>query len=112
MEFQISDLGVASKVTLLGRLDAPGVDKIETKFIASVVPGGRPIVVDCSGVTFVSSMGIRLLITTARFLSLRKAKMVLFGPQPLVRESFEHVSLDHLIPIAADETAALELLAT
>ncbi|MET1082760.1 MAG: STAS domain-containing protein [Burkholderiales bacterium] len=110
MEIQVMDLGNAAKIALLGRLDTPGVDQIETRFTASVVPAGKHAVVDLSGVTFVSSMGIRMLITTARSLSLKKAKMVLVGAQPLVKESLDHVSLSDIIPIVDGEGQALELL--
>lgn len=110
MQIRMSDLGHAAKIALEGRLDTPGVDQIETRFTASVVAAGRNAVVDMSAVTFVSSMGIRMLLTAARALSLKKAKLVLFGAQPLVRESFEHVGLPSLIPVASDEAQALEIL--
>lgn len=110
MELQISDLGNAAKVSLQGRLDTPGVDQIETRFTASIVPAGKHTLVDLSGVTFISSMGIRMLISTARALGLKNAKLILVDPQPLVKESLEHVSLDHIIPIVATETQAQELL--
>jgi anti-sigma B factor antagonist len=110
MEFQTTDLGNAAKIAFQGRLDTPGVDQIETRFTATVVPPGRHTLVDLSGVTFVSSMGIRMLISTARFLSLKKAKLILFGAQPLVKESLDHVSLSDIVPIVASETQALELL--
>jgi anti-anti-sigma factor len=57
-------------------------------------------------------MGIRMLLTAARSLGQKKAKMVLVGVQPIVRESFEHVGLPDIIPIAADDAQALELLRT
>ena len=110
MELQMIDLGTASKITLQGRLDTPGVDKIETRFTASIVPPGKPALVDLSGVTFVSSMGIRMLIGTARSLNLKHAKMIIFGAQPLVKESLDHVSLAEVIPVVATEAQALELL--
>ena len=34
-------------------------------------------------------------------------RLVLYGPSPLVNEVFEHVSLRDLMPIVADETAAI-----
>jgi hypothetical protein len=43
----------------------PGVDQIETRFTASIVPSGKHALVDLSGVTFLSSMGIRMLVATA-----------------------------------------------
>jgi anti-anti-sigma factor len=110
MELQTTDLGNAAKVSLQGRLDTLGVEKIETRFTATVVPPGRHALVDLSGVTFISSMGIRMLISTARALSLKKAKFVLVGPQPLVKESLDHVSLSQIIPIVATEAEAHDLL--
>jgi anti-anti-sigma factor len=110
MDFQTSDLGHAAKVVMQGRLDTPGVGEIETRFLASVVPAGRHAVVDLSGVSFVSSMGIRMLISAARSLSQKKAKLILYGAQPLVQESLDNVSLSDIVPIVASETQALELL--
>jgi anti-anti-sigma factor len=110
MELKKMDLGDASKIVLQGRLDTPGVDQIETRFTASVVPAARNTLVDLSEVSFVSSMGIRMLISTARSLSLKKAKMILFGAQPLVKESLDHVSLGDIIPMVTSEAQAIELL--
>ena len=110
MELEMIDLGGASKIRLEGRLDTPGVGQIETRFTASVVAPGRNALVDLTQVTFVSSMGIRMLLATARGLGLKKAKMVLFGAQPLVKESLDNVCLPDLIPLADDEGAALALL--
>ena len=54
-------------------------------------------------------MGLRLLIGTARALALRKAKLMLFGAQPLVAETLSSAGLLGLIPMAADEAEALAL---
>lgn len=110
MELQMIDVGDAKKIALKGRLDTPGVDQIETQFTASVVLAGKHSLVDLSDVTFISSMGIRMLIGTARSLNLKKGRMVLFGPQPLVKESLDHVCLNDIVPIVASEAQALELL--
>ena len=48
-----------------GALGTLGVDQIETRFTASIVPSGKHALVDLSGVTFLSSMGIRMLVATA-----------------------------------------------
>jgi anti-anti-sigma factor len=102
--------GAVSKITLHGRLDTPGAGQIEIPFTANVVAPSRNAVVDLTGVTFVSSMGIHLLMTTARALALKKAKMVLFGAQPAVMASLEHVGLPDLIRVVADEAQALAAL--
>jgi anti-anti-sigma factor len=110
LDLVVTDLGKAARLAPEGRLDSSGVDRIETRFIASVVPAGKHALVDLSGVTFVSSMGIRMLITTARALQAKQARMVLFGAQPVVREALEHVALGSIIPIVADEAAATALV--
>src|SRR5262245_55864978 len=111
VNMEISELGQnAVKVILKGRLDSPGVARIETGFVAALVPKGRSAIIDLSQVEFVASLGIRMFLTTARGLGMRQAKIVLFGPQEGVREILESVSLDKLIAIASDESSALAAL--
>ena len=98
------------KITLEGRLDTPGVDQVETRFTASLVPGGKNAVVDMSGVDFIASMGIRMFIAVARSLAAKKAKLALCGPNELVSEVFDNVSLSDIIPICANEDEALAAL--
>lgn len=99
-----------SKVVLKGRLDTAGVDRIETKFVAALVPRGLSAIVDLSQVDFVASMGLRVLISVARSLSRKNARLVLFAPQEGVREVFESVALGDLIAIRETEADALAAL--
>lgn len=110
MEMTLSEIAGAAKIALTGRLDTPGVDHIETRFTASVVPPARNTIVDLSGVSFMSSMGIRMLIAAARALAQRKGRMVLFGAQPLVADILTTAGLGKIVPIAADEIEALARL--
>ena len=94
------------KVALAGRLDTSGVDRIETRFGAAVVAGSNNAVIDVSRITFIASMGIRMLITVARSMRPRKTALAVYGAQPLVAEVFESVSLNDLIPIVETEAEA------
>src|SRR5918995_1672533 len=96
-----------TKIVLTGRLDTPGVDRIEARFVASIVPASKSAIVDISGVEFIASMGIRMFIAVARSLALRKAKLALYGAQTLVSEIFENVSLKEIIPVVDSETEAV-----
>src|SRR5262245_13239702 len=101
---QVTDVGDRiTKVMLYGRLDTPGVSQIETRFVAAVVPAGKSAIVDLSGVEFVSSLGIRMLISAARALHQRKAKLALYDVRPLVQGVFDAVSLSDIIPIGSGE---------
>jgi anti-anti-sigma factor len=113
MEMTLTELpGPVSCVRLDGRLDAAGADRIDTRLTAAVVATGRPAVVDLSGVTFLASMGIRLLIATARGLRAKGAKLVLFGAPDLVQNVLDQAALDQIIPVVATQQQALERLQT
>lgn len=108
MNIEVSELdGPVTCIRLNGRLDSPGVDGVETRFTAALVSAGRPAIVDLSGVTFLASMGIRMLISSGRALNLKGSKMVLFGATPLVQNVLEHVALDQIMPVVATESEAL-----
>jgi anti-anti-sigma factor len=84
MKMDITEEEGVVKVGLVGRLDTPGVDAIETRLTAAVCPRGARTVVDLSEVEFIGSLGLRMLITIARTLSRKNGKMVLYGPQAFV----------------------------
>lgn len=111
MELKVQEEGeTLTRVALSGRLDTTGVDQIETPFHTAVAARGRSAIVDFSGVSFLSSMGVRMLLTAARNLARRGARLVLQAPQPLVLESIRHAALEELIPVAGDETAARSMV--
>ena len=111
MDMEVTELsGDLTRIRLNGRLDAPGVDRIEIRFTAAAVAVGRNTVIDLSGVTFVASMGLRMLISCARSLHAKGAKLVLFGAQALVQDVLEQAAIDQIIPIVENEQQALAQL--
>lgn len=99
-----------TKLALHGRLDTAGVDRIETAFTVHTVTRGRHTLVLFQDVTFLTSMGIRMLVTAAKGLARKGAKMAVVGPTDLVRETLLNASLDEVIPIVADEQEGLQAL--
>ena len=112
MEIEILVVESIARVKLRGRLDTLGVDKIESKFIGSVVPDGKNTVVDLRDVSFIASMGLRMFIAVAKQLRRRNARMVLFAPQAQVNEVFQTVLLRDIVPIVADEAEAVRYAAS
>ena len=110
MEMQHGDIGDVRKVTLNGRLDTAGVDMIETRFGAVIVPAAKNTVVDISEVTFLASMGIRMLIATTRSLSRKGGKLALYNATPAVREVIETTALTDIIPLASSESEAVSIV--
>ena len=113
MEIDVSSLGDRLvRIRLSGRLDTHGVDRVETRFVASVVPGANSAIVDLSQVDFVSSMGIRMLVSTARNLKTRQASLAVFGAPDPVNQVFEAIALRKILPICATEDEALDAVAS
>ena len=113
MDIDVSPLGDRLvKITLAGRMDTQGVDRVETRFTAAIVAGGNNAVVDLSQVEFMASMGIRMLVAVARTLKTRQARLALYGASQPVGDVFEAVSLQKIIPICATEADALAAVAT
>ena len=108
-EVEVTALGeTLNRIVLSGRLDTPGVDPIETHFVAAAVPTSKSAIVNLSTcVEFVSSMAIRMFISVARSMRSRQSKLALSGAQAMVSEVFDHVALSEIIPIVATETEAI-----
>jgi len=98
-------------LALRGRLDTAGVGQVDLRFTAHTVPRAKPLLVDISEVTFLASIGLRMLLTVAKALNSRGAKTVLLSPQPAVRDVLSLSGLEQLIPVHNDEGTALAFLA-
>ena len=107
MKMDISEEGGVMTVGLVGRLDTPGVDAIETRLTAACVPRGARAIVDLSGVDFIGSLGLRMFITVARTLGRKNGKLILYAPQPFVAQVLETASLGDIIPVQPDAASAL-----
>jgi anti-sigma B factor antagonist len=101
------------EIILIGRLDIFGSEKIETKFVGYCA-GEKPlVVVDLSKVEFLASIGIRLLVLTAKSISSRGGKMVLLNPIPEVFHILELTGIPAIIPIYSQlESAKAVLMAS
>jgi anti-sigma B factor antagonist len=110
MEMRHDNVGEVRRVVLVGRLDTAGVDVVETRFGAAIVPNGKNTIIDLTEVTFLASMGIRMLISTTRALSRKGGKLVMYGAGPGVRDVIETAALTEIIPLAGNESEALGMV--
>ncbi|MEP7134479.1 MAG: STAS domain-containing protein [Chloroflexota bacterium] len=113
MELQYSELdNDIRSIKLIGRLDIIGTGAIETKF-AGYCAGEKPrVLVDLSEVDFLASIGIRLLMMTAKSVFSRGGKLVFLNPNPDVHSVLDVTGIPSIIPIYASlESAEAVLLA-
>jgi anti-anti-sigma factor len=107
MGINFNDTESIRHVVIDGRLDGPGSDAIGIKFaVLSNFEGGR-MVVDISQVTFLASLGIRLLVVNAKNLNSHGGRMVLFvGDNEAVASNLEATGISTLIPMYSDISEA------
>ena len=98
-------------IVLSGRMDGAGTEQVAARFTETIAARPPRVVVDMTRVRFLSSVGIRLLLSNAKALKQHGGRMVIAGPQPLVREVLEIVGMAVLIPVHADLESACSALA-
>jgi len=111
MEINVQEVeGGVTLVTLRGRLDLHGVGAIEPKFNAAA--GSRSaLLVDLSGVTYIASMGMRMLLLGGKTLAARRGKMALLAPSNDLVAVLRTAGVDTAIPIHATRRDAVSALA-
>lgn len=113
MEIQYSELANGiGLIKLFGELDIIGASEIESKFTGYCSGDNVRVIVDLSGVSFLASIGIRLLVLTAKSVFARGGKMVLIHPTSEVQSVLEMTGIPAIIPIYSHlESAETVLLA-
>jgi anti-anti-sigma factor len=99
---QLNEVHLDERLThlaLVGQLDAAGMRAIDIKFTGYTAARRRPTLVDLSGLSFITSLGISMFVTSARSLQRYGAGMVLINPQPEVEEVLRAVGIDKGIPV-------------
>lgn len=86
---------------LTGRLDGSTSAATEQALQALFSPEVNSLDVDISGLDFVSSAGLRVLLVLAKTAKARGGKLVLHGPKPAILEVFKISGFDRIIAIAA-----------
>ena len=105
-EMTVSDFGdVGKRVTLVGRLDILGCEKIDLP-LAVIAGSGTSIVVDLGGVDFLGSLAMRHLVLAAKAVARKSRSLVLLNPRPLVRDVLTKAELVTILPIVQSEDEA------
>lgn len=87
------------RISLTGRLDAPGTREIQEQVGAIIRAETKDVVVDLAGVDYISSFGMRMLLVEARNLRDGGATLRVAAPNKHVREIIKLVGYDLAFPV-------------
>lgn len=89
MEITDSKKGDFLVINLAGRLDTSNYGELEKKLLGFIESGEKHMVVDCSGLVYISSSGLRVLLMALKKITALSGKFLLCSLQDNIREIFE-----------------------
>jgi anti-anti-sigma factor len=99
------------RLALVGELDMQGSAQISAKMNLLTVSSPRDTIVDMSGVTYLSSTGISLLLSISSGLKRHGKRLFLLAPQPLVVNVLQFTRLQSQLPVVLTEEQLQQALA-
>ena len=94
------------RIRLAGRMDVEGTGQIDLKLTSLAAAGRAFVVLDLALVEFLSSIGLGVVVRTAKAVSAREGKLVLLGPQPAVARVLATTGIDRVLPVFEELEAA------
>jgi len=109
LDYEILTNGVI-KIYLSGQMDFLGTNAISKEFSELTARHKNPFLVDLSEVGFLASVGIRMLLASAKDLSKRGSRLALLKPQAKVQDVLQSSGISTIIPVYQDVQEALNAL--
>ena len=94
-------------LVLSGQADARNYPPMKAKINAISASRPQRVVVEMSGLEFLSSLPLGELVAMSRAVKLHGGRVVIAGARPAVREMLSHVRIDQIMPCFDGVDAAL-----
>jgi anti-sigma B factor antagonist len=114
LEFGVVDEAIDDNTHLVapsGEIDAYTAPKLGRRLLTLVDQGKTGVVVDLSGVTFLDSTALGVLLNAVRQLSSRRGQLILVCPSERVQRPFQITGLAERLSITGSREEALGQLA-
>jgi len=99
-----------SLLHLAGRMDPHATQQVKARLRSETAERDRPAVVDLSGVTFITSLGVGVLVDVGVTVQKAGHRFVLVAPPGLVRTVLEKTGVDRIFVFAESVESALEMI--
>jgi anti-anti-sigma factor len=93
---------------IAGRLDTATYNALEARLTDLLTQGKTKLLLDCSRLDYVSSTGLRVLLTILKKAKAAQGKFVLCSLQENIREIFEISGFSGIFEVYPDRAAALK----
>ena len=103
--------GDVLRITFDGSLDIAGADAADRP-MATIAGTRDRLLLDFSRLDFLASIGVRLIVKSARAIGERGGKVVIVGPNAAARKVLTATGVDKIVVVADDEAAAVAAFAS
>jgi anti-anti-sigma factor len=98
-------------VTMMGRVDSDTAGVLEKTLNNLISAGSKEIVCDFSSTTYISSAGLRVLLSVTKALARSQGRIVLCSLRPNVAQVFAIAGFNQIMKIFPTRDAAIKVLA-
>lgn len=107
MEIATKKKGSAVVVSVTGRIDAVTAPEFEKGLLALMAGGDYTLVLNLTGLEYISSAGLRSILSTAKQLKAKDGKMLFTGLQGPVKDVFKISGFGSIFKLFETEEEAL-----
>lgn len=107
MHIEHSDKDSVTLLRISGRIDANSSSVLETELNSILNSGKKKILLDFSDVSYISSSGLRVLLSVLKKIKSIDGRMKLAGLKPFVLSVFKISGFTEIFEIYDDEKSAL-----
>lgn len=95
-------------IAVTGRMDAVTAPEFENRLLDWISAGETHLIVDLGGLEYISSAGLRSILTIAKNLKAKQGQIVLCTLRDTVKEVFEISGFSTIIPVCESVDAAIK----
>ncbi len=107
MEITTRDYKRSNIIRVVGRVDASNYQDLEATLKSYIDSGRVHLVLEMDGTEYLSSAGVRVLISAQKALKPRGGRLAIAQPSERVKEVLDLAGLDPLFPIYDNTVAAV-----
>lgn len=110
MDVSAVNVGATRVLQVRGRLDHAHAKDFEVALAPHLVactPEGAPLVLDFSGVVYISSVGLRVLLLAAKQVKAQNGRIAVAALTPIVTEVFQVSHFNLVLAVYPDVAAAV-----
>lgn len=107
MEIKAEKQGSVTILTIDDHLDTASAPEFETRLMGLIDAGERHLLVDCTGLEYVNSAGLKVFLLAAKKLEPLDGMLVICSLAPGVLMVFEMIGFTRIMKIAATREDAL-----